>query len=434
MKRYMQVYNKFVEDIKKGYLKYGDTLPSIRKSVEVFGFSKTSIERGYEQLVLDGYIISEAQKGFIVDIKPYQLHRQQIIAQASNSDIPKQYFYDFRSHAVSQDSFDLRVWKRYMKDVFQDTPLISTYGDKQGEQELRTALSEYAYHNRGILATGAQILVGSGFQSLLFDFCSLLKKPISIAMEESVTKEVLHVFTSFGFDCHFLSKERYIEELSLLDIDILYINTACFGQDFAPLSNSMRDMILQLSYDNNFLILEDDYNGELTYHSKPRQALQSASVMDNVIYFSSFSRLLLPSLRLSYMILNIKYQHAYQQFKDSFGPTASKLEQLVLARYIANGYLEKHVRKLKREYAKKEQITYDLLSSAGFSVLLQEAYFSYQIDISHCDVFAIIKACEEKGIGIDAPTKDRLNVSFAYLDRDRLQEGLKLLVKILKEC
>ena len=76
------------------------------------------------------------------------------------------------------------------------------------------------------------------------------------------------------FDCHFLSKERYIEELSLLDIDILYINTACFGRDFAPLSNSMRDMILQLSYDNNFLILEDDYNGELTYHSKPRQALQ----------------------------------------------------------------------------------------------------------------------------------------------------------------
>ena len=129
-----------------------------------------------------------------------------------------------------------------------------------------------------------------------------------------------------GLIVNFLSKERYIEELSLLDIDILYINTACFGQDFAPLSNSMRDTILQLSYDKNFLILEDDYNGELTYHSKPRQALQSASVMDNVIYFSSFSRLLLPSLRLSYMILNTKYQHAYQQFKDSFGPTASKLE------------------------------------------------------------------------------------------------------------
>ena len=92
------------------------------------------------------------------------------------------------------------------------------------------------------------------------------------------------------------------------------------------------------------------------------------------------------------------------------------------------------MRKLKREYAKKEQITHDLLSSAGFSVLLQEAYFSYQIDISHCDVFAIIKTCEEKGIGIDTPTKDRLIVSFAYLDRDRLQEGLKLLVKILKEC
>ena len=69
-----------------------------------------------------------------------------------------------------------------------------------------------------------------------------------------------------------------------------------------------------------------------------------------------------------------------------------------------------------------------------FPSLLQEAYFSYQIDISHCDVSALIKACEEKGIGIDAPTKDRLNVSFAYLDRDRLQEGLKLLVKILKEC
>ncbi len=434
MKKYMQVYNKFVSDIKKGYLQYGDALPSIRKSVEVFGFSKTSVERGYEQLVMDGYIVSVAKKRFIVDIKPYQLHRKQSVSKASISDAPKQYKYDFRSHAVSQDSFDLRIWKRYMKDVYQDTPLISTYGDNQGELALRIALSEYAYHNRGILASKDQILVGSGFQSLLFTFCSLLKTPISIAMEEGVSEEVLHVFNSFGFKCHFLSKERYLHELSSLPIDILYINTACFGSDFLPLNNKIRDQILQLSYDHHFLILEDDYNGELTYHSKPRQALQSASVMDNVIYFSSFSRLLLPSLRLSYMILNTQYHQAYQKSKSSFGPTASKLEQLVLAKYIANGYLEKHVRKLKREYAKKEQLTYDLFTSSGFKVLLQEAYFSYQIDMTNRNISKFIHECEKYGIGIDKPEKNRFVVSFAYLEINQLQEGLKLLVKILKEC
>lgn len=434
MKRYDKVYEKFKEDITQGYLKYGDLLPSIRQSVARFGYSKTTIEHAYDRLLMDGYITSLPQKGFVVDIQPDQIQRHQSILQTFQEPVTKMYPYDFRQHAVSQDSFDVQIWKRYMKEVFQDGQLISTYGQEQGEKALRIALARYAYQHRGVLTTPEQILVGSNFQTLLFLFCSLLKRPTVIGMEEGVSKQVLRVFHSYGFECILLSKKTYFEELKESSIDVLYINSACFGGQYRPLDALSRDQIIALAHEKDFLILEDDYNGELTYRSKDRHALQGFESQGKVIYCSSFSRLLIPSLRLSYMVLNEDFLQRYQEAKEEFGPTASKFEQLALAKYIENGCMEKHVRRLKREYALKEKLARSLLQPHFDGLILKEAYFSYAFTVAIQDLDTFYKRCEKQGIGIDHIEKNQLSISFAYPNQKALKEGLCLLVKIIKEC
>ena len=135
----------------------------------------------------------------------------------------------------------------------------------------------------------------------------------------------------------YLDPDHFIEDIQTKCVDVVYVNTTCFSKNRQSMSEKMRKELVSLS---NILILEDDYNGELVYASKIKTSLCSMS--NHVIYFSSFSRLLLPSLRIGYMILNEEYTKKY--CASFFGPTASKLEQVAFSQYIVDGYLQKHLR------------------------------------------------------------------------------------------
>ncbi|WP_297236844.1 PLP-dependent aminotransferase family protein [uncultured Faecalicoccus sp.] len=434
MKKYLIVYNKIKSDILNGYLKYKTLIPSIRHSESLFGYSKTTIERAYDQLLADGYIIGVPGKGYFVDVKPESIKVRKNAHGIIDKQIECNYMYDFRIHSVSTGSFDVDLWKRYLKESFRDESLIASYGDAQGEYSLRYALCDYLYRNRGVSSNPEHILIGPSFQTLLFMTCSLLDANSRIGLEQSTSKEVLRVFESYGFECVLLSKEHYLEDLKEAAIDILYINTACFGKDMKPIDRTMRDQIIDCSIQRSFLILEDDYNGELTYVSQPRQALFSYSTEDNVIYFGSFSRLLVPSIRLSYVVMNEELKHWYDLYRDSFSPNASRFEQIALEKYIENGYLEKRLRKLKKEYAQKQEFMKEILLRYIPNFKLMEAYLCFTIDTHGIDEDKFQQLCQSASIGIDKIIDHQLRLSFATMDPSKMEAGISLLVKCIKQC
>lgn len=434
MKKYCIVYNKIKSDILNGYLKYKTLIPSIRQSESLYGYSKTTIERAYDQLLADGYIIGVPGKGYFVDVKPESIKVRKNAHGITNKQIEYKYEYDFRIRSVSTDSFDVDLWKRYLKESFHDESMIASYGDAQGEYSLRYALCDYLYRNRGVSSDPEHILIGPSFQTLLFMICSLFDSDSRIGLEQATPKEVLRVFESYGFACILLSKEHYLEELKDIDIDILYINTACFGKEMKPIDRTLRDQIIDCSVQRSFLILEDDYNGELTYVSQPRQALFSYSVAENVIYFGSFSRLLVPSIRLSYVVMNEKLKLWYDLYRDSFSPNASRFEQIALEKYIENGYLEKRLRKLKKEYARKQELMKKILLRYIPDFKLIEAYLCFAIDTSGIDENRLKKLCQNASIGIDKIIDHQLRLSFATMDPSKMEAGISLLVKCIKQC
>lgn len=120
--------------------------------------------------------------------------------------------------------------------------------------------------------------------------------------------------------------------------------------------------ILKWASSNEAIIIEDDYDCLIRYESRPIPALQGLDKKGHVIYLGSFSKILLPSIRISYMILPQELLNKYKIKIGRYSQSASKLEQLTLAKFMKEGYLEKHLRKIKKVYHRKNEIIVNFIN------------------------------------------------------------------------
>lgn len=433
---YKQIYLKIQGDILSGYLHKGDQLPSIRKCEAMMKVSKTSVERAYEQLLEEGYICSIPQKGYFVDVDAESASLRKAVLQQPLLIEKTAIRYDFRSQTMDSASFDIALWKKYLKEVLDGHEEISTYGDAQGETALRIALGKYAYSIRGVLCSSDQMLIGSSFQSLLYVICGLFQKPCVIGMEMSGFSQAETVFEDYQLPVRKLSSDDKgicMEELYASDVNVLYINSGSQGANHQPLSRTKREELLQWARDKDATIIEDDHNGELRYRSKVTPAMQGFDMGRHVIYIGSFSKLLLPSLRISYLVFTKDLMERFEQRKDSYSPTSSKIEQLALAHYIADGHLERHVRRLRKRYEVKSTLMQRIVQERfpDAECILEEA--SLQFILRFPQPFSAdeaIRKARDHNILIQKNNRDDIVLSFAAIPQQELEGALQELYTI----
>lgn len=114
-------------------------------------------------------------------------------------------------------------------------------------------------------------------------------------------------------------------------------------------------------------IIEDDYDSELRYSGKPIPTLYETDVNDRVIYLNTFSKSLVPSLRISYMVLPMSLLKRYRKTMSFYSCTVSSFEQLTLAAFIENGYFERHISRLKKHYHERRDIIIDAFRNSKLS-------------------------------------------------------------------
>lgn len=427
---YKQLYQKIQNDILSGFLVKGDQLLSIRKCESLLKISKTSIERAYEMLLDEGYIISIPQKGYFVNVDEEQIKlRKSLINQPVRIE-KEDILYDFRSQSMDSGSFDIALWKKYLKDVLDSSNEITTYGNPQGELALRIALQKYAYSIRGVLCNSDQILIGSSFQSLLYILCGLCDKPCTIGMEISGFPQAETVFQDYGFTIKKIETDKngiVIEDLYQQDIQMLYINSGSHGSDHKPISKEKRNELLKWAETKNAFIIEDDHNGELRYHSKTAPALQGFDIGKHIIYIGSFSKLLLPSLRISYMVFTNDLLAKFEKRKENYSPTSSKIEQLALAHYIVDGHLERHVKKLRKRYEQKSKLMEKQLEKyfPQANCILEEAALQFIMRFpSEYIVDDLIYKARKHKILIQKNTDNHLVISFAAIKENEIEDAI----------
>ena len=365
---YHQLYCALRDAIARenGALLPGQRLPSIRQLCEDLHVSRTTVESAYQQLCVEGYLEARPQRGYFVLAAggAPRAHPAPLPPQAPR---PKAR-YNFGTDAVDAGCADLKTWRRHIRDVLNEPEALVRYGDPQGEPALREALCAYSGAARGVVCSPAQIVIGAGTQPLLSLLCGLLQgKAGAVAFEEPGFLQAEQVFLDCGIGVvHLPCDESGLtpQELRESGVRAAFVSPSNLKSRGGSIPLARRQALLSWAKDTGGLFIEDDYNGELRYRARPIPAMQGMAADGQVVYLGSFSKLLLPSVRIGYMVLPSPLLPLYRARAERYNQTASKIEQLALASYIQKGELARHLRRLRKVYAQKSQTLLHALRQA----------------------------------------------------------------------
>lgn len=347
-KLHIKVYNYYRDMITGGMLQAGQKLPSIRRCSEELGISRTTAEAAYLLLSADGFVISKPNSGYYVtEFSVIKKKADKKIKTEKQNSI----LYNFSSASADPESFNFDLWRRYIKSALRQDERLISYGEEQGEYELREALADYLARKRNAVCSAENIVVGAGVQSILHILCSVLGRR-KVYFKTGYFSQGASVFLDHGWE--------------LADgedsADIIYTTPSHLNAFGEIMNVNDRIELLKKAFGENKIIIEDDYDSEFAYSARRIPSLQSLSSGQNTIYIGTLSRLLLPSIRLSFMILSDELLSEYGRIRLLYNQTASKTEQIALCSFIRDGHLDLQIRKLRKLYSSKCRMLSDILS------------------------------------------------------------------------
>lgn len=438
---YRQIYLSIRKSVESGSLKKGTKMTSIRRLSEDLAVSKTTITAAYEQLCVEGYIRNVPQSGYYVEAE-FNIRPKAYENEASfESEQNRFYEYDFSGKSIDEKIINISEWRKCVKDVLNQNYLLTSYGDEQGEPDLRKALQKYSLGTRSVNTVTENIIVGAGTQPLLYLLCAVLGQNKRVAMAGSSYIQSELVFRSFGYDITYFKSDKFgvtVNSLNEIMPDIILINPNFTNESSTNMPINRRLEIIEWAKKNGAVIIEDDYNGELRYSTHPVPCVQNYGI-ENTVYLGSFSKVLLPSVRISYMVLPDSLMSRYIKIKSSTNQTASKAEQLALAKYIETGKIDAHLRKARRIYLEKSRIMLENIKKHfgdSVRVLFNETslhislFTDRNIDRANAD-----QMLKRSSVGI-MPYKmadNEFRLSFSGIPQEKIADGIELLADIIRK-
>ncbi|ERG67104.1 MAG: PLP-dependent aminotransferase family protein [Exiguobacterium chiriqhucha] len=356
---YEQLYLHIRQAIVDDTLTTGTKLPSKRKLGEFLDVSQTTVELAYAQLLAEGYIESLPRKGF------YVLPQEELYVRRGSSvieplPVKKTYEFDLYPSQIDTTAFPFERWRRHLKQVVSEEhhDLLSL-GSVQGDFVLRQEIATYLYHSRGVHCSPEQIVVGSGTEQLLPQLLELLPDTTTFGIEDPgypLTRQLFahqrRTFIPIPVD----ESGVRVDLVEQASIDALYVTPAHQFPTGTILSVSRRQRLLNWASERQTYVIEDDYDSEFRYSGKPIPSLQSMDQNERVVYLSTFSKSLMPSLRIGYMVLPPPLLNRYRERYRHFTCSVPRFEQHTLAAFMATGDFEKHLNRMRKTYRRKLEI------------------------------------------------------------------------------
>ena len=339
---YMEVYDYYKSLILTGKLPKTSRLPSIRRCSAELGVSRTTVENAYLQLAADGYILSKPQSGYYVtDIASHSQKKSENVKKSDTE--KKEIIYDFASLKADRESFDFDLWRRYLKSALRQDDRLLSYGEVQGEAELRQVLSKYITENRNVMCNEDDIVIGAGVQSLLNILCGIIGDRKSVFFRDPSFLQGIAIF-----DDH-----KFTVTKSESNADVIYISPSHINSWGDVMPTQERLELLKQAHENGTLIIEDDYDSEFGYFNRPTPSLQGLDGGENIVYIGTFSKLLVPSIRISFMILPEKLKSSYKKKANAYSQTVSTTDQIALCQFIRDGHMSRRIKKVRKLYSQK---------------------------------------------------------------------------------
>lgn len=375
---YEQLYQQIRQEIIEGRLAYGTKLPSKRKLGQFLNLSQTTIELAYQQLVAEGYVESISRKGyFVLAYEELAYVKTKPLPTSQRTSEKPILRYDFHPSKIDGSSFPFSRWRKHAKDVIdeQHQSLVSL-GHPQGDLPLRIEIATYLYHSRGVVCSPEQIIIGSGVEQLLPQIIFLLGKTTTYGIEDPgyhATRLILESHERTTIPIPVDQNGLTIHSLIQSPADVMYVTPAHQFPSGSILSvNRRRQLLNWASESTDRYIIEDDYDSEFRYTGKSIPSLHSMD-SDRVIYVSTFSKSLMPSLRIGYMVLPRLLLERYQTEFPYYTCSVSRFDQTILTRFMKEGDFEKHLNRMRKIYRRKLDVVVHALRDIPFLRLTGES-------------------------------------------------------------
>lgn len=450
---YKQLYHQIRESILSGKLPADARLPSVRGLAAELSTSRNTVEGAFQELCAEGYIYSRQRSGYFVsvldqDAAPLSLSRAPRTLDP-HPEPSASYRYDFHPARLDPESFPTSLWRKCYLDCLRECSTeLTRYGDPQGERVLRSNIQGYLERSRGVVCEPDQIVVCAGLQQSLDIVARLLKEDHSVVAVENPGYHLPRaVFRNNSFTIVPVAVGADGLDLDILmagDSSIVYVTPShqlpmgCV----MPVANRLK--LIEWAAAGGNLIIEDDYDSELRYHGKPIPSLQGLRPDGNIIYLGTFSKVLSPALRLSYLVLPRSLLDEYRRlFRDYFS-TVSVLEQRTLAKFMEQGHWERHVRRMRIRYKHKHGVLLHSIEhhfggraavvgqGAGLHVVLQ-------LTGDNPGEAGIIQRATEKGIRLfpfssfyvtGRPDSTSILLGFGGMTTTGIEEGVSILSRL----
>lgn len=448
---YEQIYQYVKEDIQSGRLACRVKLPSSRSLARYLEISRSTVELAYEQLLSEGYIETKPRKGvFVAQIDGvYQFRREEQPGTERQEEQREKYRYDFSPSGIDLKSFPYAVWRKLSREVLLDDRAETfRLGDSQGEYGLRSAISSYLHQARGVRCRPEQIIVGAGNDYLLMLLINILGKDKKVAFETPTYKQAYRLFANLSQEVCTVPMDHSGMRTDLLEKSGAQVAYVMPSHQF-PLGVVMpirrRLELLKWADRGERYIIEDDYDSEFRYKGKPIPALQGYDIHERVIYLGTFSRSIAPALRMSYMVLPESLLCVYEREYRFINSTVSKIDQKIVERFLAEGYYERHLNRMRALYKSRHDTLLNalkpLLSIGSVSGEYAGVHLLFTFHDGRSEEDAVKKA-KQGGIriyGLSTFETQKMQRSctillgFANLPEEEIRAGAALLAEKLLE-
>ncbi|QBD74895.1 PLP-dependent aminotransferase family protein [Ktedonosporobacter rubrisoli] len=378
---FRQLYAALRSAILAGQLEGGTRLPPTRRLAEELGVSRKTVVNAFEQLIAEGYLEGKIGSGtYVADVLPedvLQVGRASKVIPTSSAQPelskwgaslalredrhfagPRMRAFQLGIPALAEFPTDL--WARLAAQAWRTArPELLTYGEAQGYWPLRQAIASYLKTVRGMNCEPAQVLVMTGMRQTVALVSKILLDPgARVCVEDPGYPAVRDALTDAGASPIPVAVDQHglrVEELeNQSQIRLVYVTPSHQYPLGVAMSLARRLALLDWATRTRSWILEDDYDSEYRYGERPLIALQGLDRSGRVLYMGTFSKVLFPALRLSYLIVPKALVEVFARGREAIERSPAVMEQIVLSAFFNEGHFGRHIRRMKQIYEERQ--------------------------------------------------------------------------------
>ena len=373
----VEIYRQIRDAMVKGVLRHGDRLPPSRELAATLSVSRMTVTIAYERLVAEGLASSRVGDGTFVTRAVAHLSSESRDRHVDGPLRPQSRWravppptafadraaFDFRTGLPDASLFPNTKWRRlFFRTLRTHMAADAVYGDPAGLPALREAIARHVGVSRGVIASADDVTVTSGTQQALDVIARVLLSPGDrIAVEDPGYGPPRRLFETLGARVAAVpvDLEGLVVPSIPRNVRAVYVTPSHQYPTGVSMTLGRRQALLAWANRHNAAILEDDYDSEFRFGDRPLEPLRTLDGADRVVYLGSFSKTLLPGLRLGFLIAPRTLRDAVHRAKfltDWHSPT---LLQRVLARFIDDGEFARHLRRLNGVYRERHALVRD---------------------------------------------------------------------------